>query len=88
MQTTLQDYCGTATTYVVALLTMLGTLVSDNYTFIVQLLGFILLVARLVQELPRAATVIVKTFSRRTVVGNTVTTVDVKTTTKKTGANV
>ncbi len=88
MQANLQDYCAAATTYVVALLTMFGSLVADNYTTVVQVLGFVLLIARLVQELPRAATVIVKTFSRRVTVGNTVTTTDVKTTIKKTGTDV
>jgi len=84
----LQDYTAAATTYVVAMLTMFGTLVADNYTTVVQVLGFVLLVARLVQELPRAATIIMSSLKRTTVsteTSNTVTTVE-RTLKKKSGA--
>jgi len=77
---------GAATTYIVALLTMFGTLVSDNYTTVVQVLGFVLLIARLVQELPRAAKVVINTFRRTTVETSTATTVrTVETRLKKSG---
>lgn len=60
---TFQDYAAAAATYVAALL----ALFVEHSSTIVQVLGFILLVARLVQEVPRAMTVITRTFSRTVV---------------------
>lgn len=79
---TFEDYAAAVSTYVAAFL----ALAVEHSSTIVQVLGFILLVARLVQELPRAATVIYSTFQRtvtKTTTG-TVTT-SVETTVKKSG---
>ena len=48
------------TSYVVAFLTLTGAFIVDNGSTIMQLLGFVLVVARLVKELPAAWRVINK----------------------------
>jgi len=57
---TFQEYAAAATSCVVALLSLIGAFVVENASTFMQVLGFVLLVARLVQELPRAYRVIRK----------------------------
>lgn len=72
---TYHDYAAAASTYVAACL----ALFVEHSSTVVQVLGFILLVARLIQELPRAATVIYRTFNRvetKTELGTTIVTTE------------
>lgn len=51
---TINTYAAAVTTYLVAFISMFFASALENYSTIAALLGFLLLVARLVQELPKA----------------------------------
>lgn len=60
MQTNITDHAAAVLTYVVAVVSMFFSGLISNYSTIAAVLGFILLVARLVQEVPKAWRVIFK----------------------------
>ena len=51
---TVSTYAAAVTTYIVAFISMFFSSALENYSTIAALLGFLLLVARLVQEVPKA----------------------------------
>jgi hypothetical protein len=51
---TYSTYAAAATTYIVAVISMFYSSALENYSSIAAVLGFLLLVARLIQELPKA----------------------------------
>lgn len=57
---TIHTYAAAVTSYVVAVVSIFYTGVIENYSTIAAILGFILLVARLIQEVPRAWEVLTK----------------------------
>lgn len=60
MPHTFTEHATAATTYVIAFVSMFFSGLISNYSTIAAVLGFILLVARLVQEVPKAWRVIFK----------------------------
>ena len=61
---TVSHYAAAVTSYIVAIVSIFYTSAIENYSAIAAVLGFLLLVARLVQELPKAWKVI---FKRKTI---------------------
>lgn len=51
---TIQLYAAAVTTYIVAIISMFFSSALENYSTIAAILGFLLLLARLVQEIPKA----------------------------------
>jgi cation transport ATPase len=51
---TIHSYATAVTSYVIAVVSMFYSSALENYSTVAALLGFLLLVARLVQELPKA----------------------------------
>ncbi len=57
---TFHDAAHAATSYIVALLVLCGAFIADNSNTIIQIGGAVLLLARLIQEIPGAYRVIKK----------------------------
>lgn len=57
---TISNYAAAATTYIVAVISMFYASALENYSHIAAVLGFLLLVARLIQEVPKAWEVVFK----------------------------
>lgn len=51
---TIHTYAAAVTSYVVAVVSIFYTSAIENYSTVAAILGFVLLVARLIQELPKA----------------------------------